>query len=70
MTKISQLNLLFEKFIESEKLILSLPENENKEKFKKILLAQKIQTISEHLKQYLYLNLVMPLCPMPGECYT
>tara|TARA_B100000886_G_scaffold220059_1_gene152861 strand:- start:1634 stop:4321 length:2688 start_codon:yes stop_codon:yes gene_type:complete len=50
---ISQLNRLFEKFIESEKLILTVPDNHNKEKFKKILLAQKIQTISEHLKQFI-----------------
>lgn len=50
---ISQLSRLFEKFIESEKLVLSIPNGENKEKFKRILLAQKIQTISEHLKQFI-----------------
>ena len=40
-------------FINSDKLILNVPDNFNKEKYKKILLSQKIQTITEHLKQHI-----------------
>lgn len=64
---ISQLNRLFEKFIESEKLVLSIPDNENKEKFKRILLAQKIQTISEHLKQFIVETSNEELIPIIDE---
>jgi type III restriction enzyme len=64
---ISQLNKLFEKFIESEKLVLSIPDNENKEKFKRILLSQKIQTISEHLKQFIVETSNEELIPIIDE---
>ena len=64
---ISQLNRLFEKFIESEKLVLSIPDNENKEKFKKILLSQKFQTISEHLKQFIVESSNEELIPIIDE---
>ena len=50
---LTQLNKLFELFINSDKLILHVPDNFNKEKYKKILLSQKIQTITEHLKQHI-----------------
>ena len=33
--------------------MLDLPNNKNRYKLKKILLAQKIQAISEHLKQFI-----------------
>lgn len=64
---ISQLNRLFEKFIQSKKLSLSVPDNENKEKFKKILLAQKIQAISEHLKQFIVETSNEELIPIIDE---
>lgn len=50
---IFQLGKIFEKFIKSDKLIMSIPENSEKEKLKKIMLSQKIQTISEHIKQFI-----------------
>jgi type III restriction enzyme len=50
---IFQLGKLFEKFINSDKLIFDIPDNDNKENFKKIILSQKIQTISEHIKQFI-----------------
>ena len=50
---IFQLGKLFEKFINSEKLVFDIPDNDNKENFKKIILSQKIQTISEHIKQFI-----------------
>ena len=64
---ISQLNRLFEKFIHSDKLVLKIPNNENQEKFKKILLAQKIQTISEHLKQFIVETSNEELTPIIDE---
>ena len=64
---ISQLSRLFNKFIESEKLVLSIPDNENKEKFKKILLASKFQTISEHIKQFIVESSSEKLLPVIDE---
>jgi len=64
---ISQLSRLFERFIQSEKLVLSIPDNENKEKFKKILLASKSQTISEHLKQFIVETSNEELIPVIDE---
>ncbi len=64
---ISQLKRLFEKFINSDKLILKIPNNENQEKFKKILLAQKIQTISEHIKQFIVEKSNEELVPIIDE---
>jgi type III restriction enzyme len=64
---IGQLNRLFEKFIDSEKLVLKIPNNENKDKFRKILLAQKFQTISEHLKQFIVETSNEQLIPIIDE---
>jgi len=50
---IFQLGKVFEKFINSKKLIFDVPKNDGSEKFKKIILSQKIQTISEHIKQFI-----------------
>ena len=64
---ISQLVKLFDKFISSEKLVLNIPDDENYEKFKKILLSQKIQTIAEHLKQFIIETSNEELIPIIDE---
>ena len=66
---IGQLNRLFEKFIGSNKLIVNIPDNENKEKLRKILLAQKIQTISEHIKQFIIEKSFEELFPIIDDNY-
>ena len=64
---IGQLGKLFEKFIASDKLIVNIPNKENREELRKILLAQKIQTISEHLKQYIVETSSEELVPIIDE---
>jgi len=48
-----QLGKIFEKFINSDKLKIDIPNDEKNEKLKRIILSQKIQTISEHIKQFI-----------------
>ncbi len=50
---IFQLGKIFEKFINSDKLKIDIPNNEKNEKLRRIILSQKIQTISEHIKQFI-----------------
>ena len=50
---IFQLGKIFEKFINSEKLKIDITKNEENEKIRRIILSQKIQTISEHIKQFI-----------------
>ena len=50
---IFQLSKIFEKFINSDKLKIDIPNNEKNEKLRRIILSQKIQTISEHIKQFI-----------------
>jgi type III restriction enzyme len=64
---IFQLGKIFDKFINSEKLVLNLPENSEKEKLKKIILSQKIQTISEHIKQFIIETSNSELTPIIDE---
>ena len=50
---IFQLGKIFEKFINSEKLKIEITKNKDNEKIRRIILSQKIQTISEHIKQFI-----------------
>lgn len=51
---IFQLGKIFEKFINSDKLKIDLPKDDSSsEKLRRIILSQKIQTISEHIKQFI-----------------
>ena len=50
---IFQLGKIFEKFINSDKLKIDIPNNKKNEKLRRIILSQKIQTISEHIKQFI-----------------
>ena len=50
---IFQLGNIFDKFINSEKIKFDFDDSNNSKKLKKIILSQKIQTISEHIKQYI-----------------
>jgi type III restriction enzyme len=64
---IFQLGKIFDKFINSEKLVINLPKNSDKEKLKRIILSQKIQTISEHIKQFIIETSNSELLPIIDE---
>ena len=63
---ISQLSRLFNKFIESEKLVLSIPDNENKENSKKFCLLQKPNNIRAY-KQFIVESSSEKLLPVIDE---
>ena len=67
VSHIFQLGKIIEKFINSEKLIIDLPDTSDKEKLKRILLSQKIQTISEHIKQFIIETSNNELTPVIDE---
>lgn len=48
-----QLGKIFDNFLNSDKLIIDIPKNDAENKLKRIILSQKIQTISEHIKQFI-----------------